>query len=67
VVLKDDELDIPNPEATSEPSKPSKPIGPSSYGLWCDIKDGGYVDNDLYPISLLKLEGLASIPTPTQV
>jgi hypothetical protein len=63
VILKDDESDTPSPEATAEPSKPTDP---SSHGPWCDIEDGGYVDDDLCPIPSLEQEGLASTPTPAQ-
>ena len=63
MILEDDESDTPthNPEATTEPSKPTDP---SSHGLWCDIEDGGYVDDDLCPIPPLEQEDLASTPTP---
>jgi hypothetical protein len=65
VILEDDKSNTPthNSEATTEPSKPTHP---SSYELWWDIEDGGYVDDDLHPISPLEQEDLASTPTPAQ-
>jgi hypothetical protein len=56
VILEDDELDTPNPEAAAEPSKPTDPPG---HGPWWDVEDGCFVDDDLRPIPL-EQEGLAS-------
>ncbi|TVY93988.1 hypothetical protein LAWI1_G003141 [Lachnellula willkommii] len=59
VILENDGSDTPNPEATAEPSKPTKP---PSHGLWWDVDDGCYINDDFRPIPLLEQEDLASMP-----
>jgi hypothetical protein len=65
VILKDDESNtsIPNHEATTSLAKPTDPY---SHGLWFDIEDGGYIDDNLCPVLSPKQEGLASTPSPAQ-
>jgi len=59
----DDESDTPDPEAVTEPNKPTDPAG---HGTWWDIEDGCYVDDDLHLIPPLEQEGLASTPAQYQ-
>jgi hypothetical protein len=56
---RDNGSDTPDPEAAAEPNKPTDP---ASHGLWWDVEDGGYINDDLRLISLLEQEGLASTP-----
>jgi hypothetical protein len=65
VILKDDELNTPTPNSKAT-TDPSKPTNLSTHRQWCDIEDGGYINNNFCLIPLLKQEGLASTSIPAQ-
>jgi hypothetical protein len=64
MILKDDELDTPNPKAAAVSTlvdasadstfELSKPIDPSDHEAWYDVKASCYVDDDLCPFPLLE-------------
>lgn len=69
MILEDNELDTPDPEAAivslsvdtgaDPPSEPNK-------GQWWDVEDECYVDDDLCLVSPLEQKGLAFISAPGQ-